>query len=166
MAVAGRSQPVPAVISRGSLQDFATPVSPAPNIVKAAATPGFGVPGPWLITRASLQDFATPVTPVPVVVATAALHLRLSGAVIVSIPAAPAPAAGAPAPLVVALAVKLAAARPPVISSAPLTASPRNATSTPTVTDRRDGSGGVITSRTSTSGVMARAMSSPAVSDG
>lgn len=116
MAVAGRSQPVPAVISRNSLADAPVLTTPGPWVVQAAATPGWGAVPPWVTSRASLQDFATPVTPAPLVVTTALTAWgKPQAAIIAAAPVPPVPLAGAPQPLIVALAVKLAAAQPPVI---------------------------------------------------
>src|SRR6266700_57589 len=69
MAQLGRGQPVPAVISRGSLADAPVLTTPAPLVAEAAATPGYGQPQPPLIFAAPLITLpVAAVTPAPVVV--------------------------------------------------------------------------------------------------
>jgi hypothetical protein len=128
----GRAQP--AVISSAPLIATAAPAQATPGPVVVSAQPPRVPPGPAVVSRNSLADAPVLTTPAPVVVLATAVTPwgRPQAAVISSGPAAPAAAAAqvTPAPVVVALAVKLAAARPPVIlrntlADAPVLTTPR-----------------------------------------
>lgn len=124
MAVLGRSQPVPAVISRGSLADAPVLTAPAPVVVTAAQTAPWGRPQAAVITANPAAPAAAPAfTAAPVIVAQAVKAAAAQPPVILRNALADAPVLTTPSPLVVASAVR----RPPtfpVISSAPRIAPP------------------------------------------